>query len=53
MRDIWVSIDTKTHRIVDFGGQDACQLSANEHSKLSGNETVIRTLKIGMVLEHY
>lgn len=53
MRDIWIAIDTKTHRIVDFGGQDACQLSANEHLKLSGNKTIIRTLKVGMVLGDY
>ena len=53
MRDVWVAIDTKTHRIVDFGGQSAVKLSANEHKKLSGNETVLRTLKIGMVLGDY
>ena len=53
MMDVWVAIDTKTHRIVDFGGQGGCQISADEHTKLSGNKTVIRTLKVGMVLGEY
>jgi len=48
MEDVWIAIDTKTNRIVDFGGQGAVKLSANQHELLSGNETIVRTLKIGM-----
>jgi len=48
--DIWLAIDTKTNRIVDFGGQAAVQLSANEHAKLSENKTILRTLKVGMII---
>ena len=53
MKDVWVAIDTNTHRIIDFGGQSAVQSSANEHQKLSGNKTILRTLKVGMILGDY
>lgn len=50
IKDIWLAIDTKTNRLIDFGGQSAAKLSANQHEQLSGNKTVLRTLKIGMVI---
>jgi len=53
MKDVWLAIDTKTDRIIDFGGHGAVQLSANEHNKLSGNKTVVRTLKVGMMIKDY
>ncbi len=53
MKDVWVAVDTNTHRIIDFGGQSAVQSSANEHQKLSGNDTILRTLKVGMILGDY
>ena len=52
-KDVWLAIDTKTNRLVDFGGQSAVQQSANEHAKLSGNSTVLRKLKVGMVIMDY
>ena len=53
MPDVWVAVDTNTQRIIDFGGQSGVKLSANEHEKLSGNKTITRKLKVGMVLRDY
>lgn len=53
MDDVWVAVDTRTDRIVDFGGQSAVQESANVHFKLSGNRAVIRKLRVGMILGEY
>lgn len=46
--DVWIAIDTKTFRIVGIGTQSQARNKANIHEKLSGNNTLIRTLKIGM-----
>jgi len=52
-KDVWLAIDLKTNRIIDFGDQGGCSISADQHSKISGNEATIRTLKIGMKIEDY
>lgn len=49
----WVAIDTVTDRIVGIGDQSTVTLAANKHSSLSGNKTLIRMLKVGMVLKQY
>lgn len=51
--ELWLAIDTKTDRIVGYGDQGGAQVAANEHGTLSGNKTVLRKLRIGMVIKEY
>ena len=50
MMEVWLAIDTSTNRVVGFGTQGEAQSTANEHSKLSGNKTILRKLRVGMVI---
>jgi len=49
-RMTWIAIDTKTNRIVGFGSQSEAKLSANTHKQLSGNDTITRKLRVGMII---
>ena len=51
MGETWLAIDTKTNRLVGFGTQSEAQTAANEHQLLSGNETKVRKLRVGMIVE--
>jgi len=46
----WIAIDLTTNRIVGFGSQSEARLSANTHEKLSGNDTITRKLRVGMII---
>ena len=48
---MWLAIDTKTNRVVGFGTQGDAQVAANDHSKLSGNKTILRKLRVGMIIK--
>ena len=54
---VWISIDTKTNRIVSVGsgehGQSKAKREGNEHALLSGNKVVLRSLKVGMTIGGY
>ena len=50
MNDVWLALDAKTKRVVGFGIQSDAANQANLHKKLSGNDTVIRKLRIGMIV---
>ena len=50
MMETWVAIDTVTNRIVGIGSQADAQNSANVHKKLSNNNTIIRKLRVGMII---
>ena len=49
----WIAIDTKTNRIVAVGDQSHAGTVARLHARLSGNKTIIRSVKVGMLIGDY
>jgi len=50
MSDVWLAIDTKTNKVIGFGNHSEAQLAANNHWRLSGNETKLRKLRVGIMI---
>ena len=49
----WVAVDSKTDRIVAIGTQSEASSEGTKYFRLSGNRTIVRKLKVGMILKEY
>ena len=53
MSEVWIAVDKTTNRIVAIGTQSEVASNAAFHTKISGNPTVNRKLRVGMILGDY